>query len=77
MPSHDPGRTYRNLLLGDHIPHDEFRTVPGFLGGGTGEQYGDVVSSLLDLARKLLRLYVHVQVDVRRERLTNSAKACW
>ena len=68
-------RTYRDLLLGNHVPHDKFRAVPGTLVGITSKKYGDLMSNLLNLARQVPRSYVRVQIDTRRERLTDSVGA--
>jgi hypothetical protein len=66
--------TYRDLRLGDHVPHDKSRGTLGLSVNITNEENADITTSLLDLTCQESAPCVHVWGNVHREWLANSVK---
>jgi hypothetical protein len=66
--------TYRDLRLGDHVPHDKSRGTFKFSVNMTTEEYANMTTSLLDLTCKESAPRTHVWVDAHREWMANSVK---
>jgi hypothetical protein len=67
-------RTHRDLLLRDQVPHDKSSVTLWPIDGAPTEKYGKTVFGLFGLIRKIIWSYVHAEVDISREWLTNSVR---